>query len=132
MMFAFELDRRARAASTNVSVLAAHPGTARTALLRSVQDQHHSATASWTTRLVSSLSQSAEQGALPQLYAATSPNVQGGQYIGPSGILETRGGPYRAVVADVVHDRQAARELWSLTRRLTATEIPLPDRLGPR
>ena len=39
------------------------------------------------------LAQSAEQGALPQLYAATEPGVEGGMFIGPDGPFEGRGRP---------------------------------------
>ena len=37
--------------------------------------------------------QTAEQGALPTLYAATAPDVQGGDYYGPDGFQELRGQP---------------------------------------
>jgi hypothetical protein len=35
--------------------------------------------------------QSVDQGALPQLRAATEPGVRGGQFYGPSALWETRG-----------------------------------------
>ena len=39
------------------------------------------------------LAQSAEMGALPELYAATRPNLDGGLFIGPDGFEEQRGHP---------------------------------------
>jgi hypothetical protein len=37
------------------------------------------------------MAQSAEMGALPTLYAATKPDVEGGTYVGPGGLFEQRG-----------------------------------------
>jgi hypothetical protein len=37
--------------------------------------------------------QSAEMGALPQLYAATAANVRGGEFYGPGGFLQRAGYP---------------------------------------
>ena len=42
------------------------------------------------------LAQSAEMGALPTLYAATYPGLEGGTYIGPDGFMEQRGYPTRS------------------------------------
>lgn len=42
--------------------------------------------------------QSAEQGALPTLFAATSPEAVSGQYYGPDGVKETRGFPAPAKI----------------------------------
>ena len=41
------------------------------------------------------LAQSAEDGTLPQLYAATAPGVESGDFIGPDGFREARGHPKR-------------------------------------
>ena len=40
------------------------------------------------------LAQSADAGALPPLYAATVPGLEGGLYIGPDGLGEFRGHPH--------------------------------------
>ena len=37
----------------------------------------------------------AEMGALPTLYAAAGPEVRGGEYFGPDGFQEFRGGPVK-------------------------------------
>ena len=39
------------------------------------------------------LAQNAKMGALPTLYAATAPGVDGGSYYGPDGLREARGHP---------------------------------------
>ena len=39
------------------------------------------------------IAQSDEMGALPTLYAATQPGLEGGTYVGPDGFQEQRGHP---------------------------------------
>ena len=83
LLFALELDRRLRAQGSTVKSLAAHPGYSATNL--------QSAAAPLVDRLVmkvtnAAVGQSAEMGALPVLYAATEPGLEGGTYVGPDGI----------------------------------------------
>ena len=90
VLFALELDRRLRASGSTVKSLAAHPGYAATNL--------QSAGPPLIDRLVMKVSnavvaQSDEMGALPTLYAATEPGLDGGVYIGPDGRGEQRGHP---------------------------------------
>ncbi|MFD3993312.1 hypothetical protein [Streptomyces sp. NPDC058583] len=61
-----------------------------------------------------------EQGALPQLYAATAPVVHGGQFFGPSGFKEMRGRGVNAVHpgAEAAHPETGSR-LWTEAERLT-------------
>jgi hypothetical protein len=63
--------------------------------------------------------QSDEQGALPQLYAATAPDVEPGAFYGPDGIGESRGHPTRVDSTKASKDEDAARRLWSLSEELT-------------
>ena len=63
--------------------------------------------------------QSAAMGALPTLYAATAPDVRGGDYIGPDGFMENSGHPKKVTSTARSHDRQAAR-LWEISEQLTA------------
>lgn len=61
-----------------------------------------------------------EQGALPQLYAATAPDVRGGQFFGPSGFKEMRGRDVKEVHpgAEAAHP-EAGFRLWTEAERLT-------------
>ena len=61
------------------------------------------------------LAQSADDGALPQLYAATVDDVRGGDYFGPSRFMEMRGAPVPVVPSARARDRTAARNLWAQT-----------------
>ncbi len=123
LMFAFELDRRLRAAGSGIRSIAAHPGYSATNL--------QSAAAPTVDRLVMVVSnrllaQSVEIGVLPQLYAATNPDAQGGQYIGPDGIAEQRGYPEPVGSSGAARDEAAARRLWEISEELTGVTFELP------
>ena len=122
LLFALELDRRLRAAGSEVISAAAHPGYAATNL------QH--AAPPLIDRLAMTIpnlvfAQSAEMGALPQLYAATMPDVQGGMYIGPDGFAEQRGHPQPVAPSKAARDPETARRLWEVSERLTGVEFPV-------
>jgi hypothetical protein len=65
------------------------------------------------------ISQSAAKGALPQLYAATAADVQGGEYFGPNGIAESFGYPKRVDSIPESKDLEVAARLWSVSEDLT-------------
>jgi hypothetical protein len=63
--------------------------------------------------------QPADMGALPQLYAATMPDVSGDDYWGPDGLFEQRGHPKQVGRSRAATDAEMARGLWELSERLT-------------
>ena len=63
--------------------------------------------------------QSDVMGALPQLYAATMPDVAGNDYWGPDGFAEQRGHPERVGRNRSARDADMARRLWETSERLT-------------
>jgi hypothetical protein len=65
------------------------------------------------------LGQSAATGALPQLRAATDPEVHSGDYFGPRGPGEQRGLPKRVRMSANARDDMAARLLWEASEDLT-------------
>ena len=96
LVFAIELQRRfERAAFAGISV-AAHPGYAATNLQFAAMDRSP-ARAALMRAANRYLAQPAD-GALPAIHAATSPDLAGGAYIGPSGWFESRGLPAPASV----------------------------------
>jgi len=108
LLFTFELDRRARAGGSAIIAAVAHPGYANTNLQSGTSFQ-------WSNFMA----QSSADGALPQLYAATAPDVQGGQFFGPGGFMEQRGAPKRVKAAKKAYDTEDARRLWELSEQLT-------------
>jgi len=116
LLFAFELDRRLRAAGSPIKSLGAHPGYAATNLQSAAPPFFDRMVMVFTNRL---LAQSVEMGALPQLYAATYPGAEGGTYIGPDGIAEQRGHPKRAGSSGAARNEETARRLWEVSEELT-------------
>jgi NAD(P)-dependent dehydrogenase (short-subunit alcohol dehydrogenase family) len=118
LLFAFELQRRLSAIDAPAISLAAHPGTASTNLVAPGAEGNR--LKERVMRLgVRIIGQSEEQGALPQLYAATAPDVHGGEYYGPSGIGESRGHPKLVTSTSMSRDPELAARLWSISQDLT-------------
>lgn len=120
LLFMNELARRLSAHHRPGISVAAHPGYAATGL------QGVGPTMSgkrWLGRIMDAanmvLAQSAEMGALPTLYAATAPQVNNGDYVGPSGIREMRGHPKLVEMSATAHDVESAARLWSVSEELT-------------
>jgi NAD(P)-dependent dehydrogenase (short-subunit alcohol dehydrogenase family) len=118
LLFAFELQRRLSAIDSPLISVAAHPGTARTNLLKPGTEGNPVLRAI-ETGFVRVTGQSEDQGALPQLYAAVGPDVRGGQYYGPSGFMEARGYPKLVRSNSASKDPETAARLWELSEDLT-------------
>jgi hypothetical protein len=71
--------------------------------------------------------QSAAMGALPTLYAATAPEVTGGDYIGPTQLFGMRGAPGKLRSSVRSYDANLARRLWQVSEQLTAVRYELLD-----
>lgn len=110
LLFTFELQRRLAGAGAPVIAAAAHPGWSNTnpdrgnLLMRGLN---------------ALMAQPAAVGALPALYAATAPDVRGGEYLGPGGFKELRGPPAPAVARPEARDVALAGRLWSASEKLT-------------
>jgi NAD(P)-dependent dehydrogenase (short-subunit alcohol dehydrogenase family) len=127
LSFALELDRRLRAAGRQIKSVAAHPGYAATNL--------QTAAPPTLDRLIGRLgnvlmAQSARMGALPILYAATHPDVEGGAYVGPDGIGEFRGHPHVASPSSAARDEAVAGRLWTVSEELTGMRFELATATG--
>jgi NAD(P)-dependent dehydrogenase (short-subunit alcohol dehydrogenase family) len=120
-MFVLEFDRRLRAAGARVVSAGAHPGFAATNLqISGPRSGGTSLTARGMGLATRLLAQPARDGALPLLYAATAPGVQGGQYFGPDGRGEMRGHhPKLVAFSAAARDEAAASRLWTVSEELT-------------
>jgi NAD(P)-dependent dehydrogenase (short-subunit alcohol dehydrogenase family) len=120
LVFAAELARRARAAGLSLISAAAHPGmsdsdlVANWARLRGFP--RLAKVLGWAVKLGC---QSVEDGALPQLYAATAPDVRSGEFFGPRWALEMWGSPTRIPMRSAATDPALGSALWELTASLT-------------
>ena len=70
-------------------------------------------------------SQDAAHGALPTLFAATSPEATPGGYYGPSGFQELKGHPVPAKITAAAKDVALAQRLWTESERLTGVRLDL-------
>jgi NAD(P)-dependent dehydrogenase (short-subunit alcohol dehydrogenase family) len=120
ILFARELDRRAREAHSKLMSVAVHPGISKTNIAAPGTD--------FKSRFVKLLGgllfQNDEMGALPTLYAATAPEAQGGEYIGPDGRGEMGGHPKVVQPRPQALDEQAGRKLWTVSEQLTGVVYP--------
>ena len=120
LLFAFELDRRARSAGTALVSAAAHPGYAATNLsLQGAQMTGNSMAERMSAMRDRLVAQSDAMGALPQLYAVTMPDVCGGEYFGPDGLFESRGYPKRVVSNGTARREEDGRRLWEASEAAT-------------
>jgi len=130
LLFAFELDRRLRAAGASARSVAAHPGWAATDLQYAGPRMEGSRLKAAVMRVANALlAQSPERGAAPIVHAATAPDVDGGDYYGPDGFMEMRGDPALVEAEPKAYDEADARELWRLSEHQTgvAFDLPAPD-----
>jgi NAD(P)-dependent dehydrogenase (short-subunit alcohol dehydrogenase family) len=120
LMFALELDRRLRAAGSTIKSLAAHPGWSATKLQTSGPPKLDAALMAPVNKF---FAQEADMGALPTLYAATEPGLEGGLYIGPDGIGEMRGHPTRVSPSKAARDETVARMLWDVSEEMSGVKV---------
>jgi NAD(P)-dependent dehydrogenase (short-subunit alcohol dehydrogenase family) len=117
LLFTYELQRRLETAEIDAIATVAHPGWTATNL------QAHT----WYFRVLNPVvAQSSEMGALPMLYAATAPDVKGGDYYGPGGWREWRGYPKKVVSSKRSYDVDVAARLWEVSERLTGVQYKWP------
>jgi NAD(P)-dependent dehydrogenase (short-subunit alcohol dehydrogenase family) len=114
LMFGLELARRQQ----RVASVTAHPGFARTNLIANGMGRN------WLRDTVIGVfgnlfSQSAADGALPVLRAATDPALVSGDYIGSVGFMELRGPPGSVPPPKQALDRADGEALWRLAEQTT-------------
>ncbi len=120
LMFSFELARRLDAADSSVLAVAAHPGYAATAL----QSNTESVIGPLMGLGNRFLAQSADDGALPALYAAVAQDARSGGFYGPRW-FGMRGAPSSAIASHAARNTEVARRLWSLSEDLTGVRFAL-------
>ena len=119
LMVAYELERRFVAAGSRLRSMAAHPGYSATNL-QSRTESFQDAVMGLGNRL---FAQGPEMGALPELYAATVPDLPGGLYIGPDGWAEASGHPIPVGSTAASHDREVQRALLLACEELTGVDL---------
>lgn len=114
LLFTYELARWVEAKGLPITVAASHPGWTATNLQNDV---------GWIRFLNPIFAMTPVQGAMPSVYAATADDVKGGEYFGPDGWFEWRGGPTRVKSTKRSHDRDVAKRLWDVSEALTGVRF---------
>ncbi|NCT89593.1 SDR family NAD(P)-dependent oxidoreductase [Cellulomonas sp. APG4] len=124
LLFAFELDRRLRAAGATVASLAAHPGHAESGL----RDHMGPVSRAVGHVMGALIGHSTADGALPQLRAATDPAATGGEFYGPGGRAGMRGAPVIVGSSTAARDATLAAQVWDRTLELAGVQLELTPR----
>jgi NAD(P)-dependent dehydrogenase (short-subunit alcohol dehydrogenase family) len=109
LYFTSELQKRLDEQSSGVIVASAHPGASATELSRH----------SLFFRVLSLFVQDSIMGALPTLYAAVAPDVQGNDYYGPGGFQEFSGYPKKVESTKRAKRADVAANLWDVSEEMT-------------
>ena len=125
LLFTSELQRQAVEHRTALTAVAAHPGYAATNLTSGP------AIGAAVLKPVLSVAdrvagQPDHMGALPQLYAATMPDVLADDYWGPDGMRGQRGHPTRVGRTKRAQSAEDAQRLWARSEELTGITYPWP------
>lgn len=121
LIFTLDLQRRLSAAGSPIVSAGAHPGIAATNLQANLTGVAK-ILGPYFTRVVG---QDAAHGALPTLFAATSPDVVPGGYYGPDGRSEWKGSTAPARIPPAAVDADVARRLLAEAERLTGVVLQI-------
>jgi NAD(P)-dependent dehydrogenase (short-subunit alcohol dehydrogenase family) len=116
--FGIGLQRRFEAAGASAASLIAHPGLSDTDLqATSVEESGGGLSQRFFHVLAGSIGMTAQQGALPQLRAATDPNARGGEFYAPR--YMNFGAPVRRPILRRIGLSRAIERLWRVSERET-------------
>ncbi len=122
--FGIGLQRRLQGAGASASSLIAHPGLSNTDLQAvSVHETGGGLSQRFFHRLAGATGMSPEQGARPQLRAATDPAARGGEFYAPRYV--NSGPPVRRPIMRRIGMDRAIARLWEVSERETGLEIDL-------
>lgn len=119
MLFARELQLRLAQHQVDTISVACHPGFTHTNLASRGSGKPVSGIFGLLSR---SFGQKALMGALPTLYAATSPTIHGGEYVGPDGKGGRKGYPKLDDHIDKLYQADISQRLWTLSESLTGVQ----------
>jgi len=123
LLFALELERRARARDSKLISIPVHPGVSQTNIVANGPGANDLKTKFLFT-FFKFLTQDDAMGALPTLYAATAEAAKGGEYIGPDGFQGLKGYPTVVQPKPLALDHSVAHRLWDVSEQLTGVTYP--------
>jgi len=127
LLFTAELDRRLQESGESVMAVAAHPGWTRSNLIGNGAALGNGRVRAKASRVFGTLlGQTAAAGARPTLYAATSPDVRSGQFIGPAHVAQLFGPPKVVQPNRRAKNSADAARLWEISEELTGVDYRFP------
>ncbi|PZU46653.1 MAG: dehydrogenase [Microbacterium sp.] len=122
-MLGFEADRRLSAARVPIESLVAHPGYAIGGRTRGILGVNEPTRVKrFFDNLQAPITQSKEHGAWPLVRALVDPEAAGGDFWGPSRVVN--GPPRLASPARITRDEEAAARLWNYCKQATGLTWP--------
>jgi NAD(P)-dependent dehydrogenase (short-subunit alcohol dehydrogenase family) len=121
LMFGDELNRRLKRSGKKISSIMVHPGVSDTGLFNEM---------SWIQSFLFKileplLTHSNRDAAMPTLHAILANDVKGGDFLGPTGMLELKGKPGVAKRSEYSKDIGVAEKLWDLSEQLSGIKFIL-------
>ncbi len=133
LLFGLELQGYFERNQLPIKSIIVHPGMAGTNIANSALEAgNHQAMAKIAEALTPFVTQSPQMGCLCTLYAATSPDAQGGRYYGPKYAFEMFGTPKPARIAKHARDPAIAKRLWDVSEQLTGVHYPETSESHPQ
>lgn len=123
-VFGFELDRRLRAAGSDVQSIVVHPGystSGRTPGIRGVNQP--SRLKRFADNLQAAWTQGKDEGAHVPVRAVLDPTIEGGDYLGPA--AWTKGAPVHTPATRASRSPRLGAALWPLFERAADQPFPL-------
>lgn len=115
LIFATELDKRLKENGLSTLSIACHPGISATNLFKFGKREAPRIFKGLMNRYF----QPAAMGVLPTVYAATDPDLRGGEYIGPDGKGQRKGYPALERPDPAVNDEAIRNKLWEVSEKLS-------------
>lgn len=128
LLFARELQNKFNQHDANPISIACHPGLAHTNLMSRGSGKPMN---KFVHFLSKTITQPANLGALPTLYAATEPTLTGGEYIGPDGKKSRKGFPRKDDIIDSLYNEETSNRLWDISESMTEVNYRFTESITP-
>lgn len=126
LLFSSELSDRAGVLEKDLRIVAAHPGYANSELtIKGPESRGKNSLERFYRFTNRRIAQTTAMGALPQLFAATSPLALNGAFYGPDGFLNLKGYPERIHPKSRFLTKENQQKLWELSEELTGISFPV-------
>jgi NAD(P)-dependent dehydrogenase (short-subunit alcohol dehydrogenase family) len=132
ILFTMELNERLVRAGKKIKAVVVHPGLSGTDIMRNASGGMQMSVR--LLRLLPFLRSAANvslpaEGAEALVYASLAPNVEGGDFIGPTGKNETTGKPGKVDLPPKALDKDRRDRLWSLSENNLGIQFNIQDAL---